>query len=101
MAPLGRLQTIAVHKSTVRFLERARGLAKFLEFSLVFLTGNHKADGQGITAVALASRFWGLGCPRIFHEVATHLKVKTTCCYFLSQRKQGNVLMDQSTVKNA
>ncbi|MFC1350567.1 MAG: SDR family oxidoreductase [gamma proteobacterium symbiont of Phacoides pectinatus] len=26
-----------------------------------------------VTAVALASRFWGLGCPKIFHEVATHL----------------------------
>ncbi|MEW8014520.1 MAG: ATP-binding protein, partial [Candidatus Sedimenticola endophacoides] len=30
-----------------------------------------------VTAVALASRFWGLGCPKIFHEVATLLgKVK-------------------------
>ncbi|MCU7915721.1 MAG: hypothetical protein KZQ65_07395, partial [Candidatus Thiodiazotropha sp. (ex Gloverina cf. vestifex)] len=29
--------------------------------------------GRGITAVALASRFWGLGCPKIFHEVATRL----------------------------
>ncbi|MCU7915414.1 MAG: hypothetical protein KZQ65_05780, partial [Candidatus Thiodiazotropha sp. (ex Gloverina cf. vestifex)] len=28
---------------------------------------------RGITAVALASRFWGLGCPKIFHEVATRL----------------------------
>ncbi|MEW7982198.1 MAG: hypothetical protein AB2812_05200, partial [Candidatus Sedimenticola endophacoides] len=28
-----------------------------------------------VTAVALASRFWGLGCPKIFHEVATHLLV--------------------------
>ncbi|MFC1339501.1 MAG: hypothetical protein G8D28_10320, partial [gamma proteobacterium symbiont of Phacoides pectinatus] len=27
-----------------------------------------------VTAVALASRFWGLGCPKIFHEVATHLR---------------------------
>ncbi|PUD98531.1 MAG: hypothetical protein C3L24_12665, partial [Candidatus Sedimenticola endophacoides] len=26
-----------------------------------------------VTAVALASRFWGLGCPKIFHEVATLL----------------------------
>ncbi|MCU7916132.1 MAG: methylated-DNA--[protein]-cysteine S-methyltransferase [Candidatus Thiodiazotropha sp. (ex Gloverina cf. vestifex)] len=31
-------------------------------------------DGRGITAVALASRFWGLGCPKIFHEVATRLR---------------------------
>ncbi|MCU7916014.1 MAG: hypothetical protein KZQ65_08970, partial [Candidatus Thiodiazotropha sp. (ex Gloverina cf. vestifex)] len=30
--------------------------------------------GRGITAVALASRFWGLGCPKIFHEVATRLE---------------------------
>ncbi|MCU7915753.1 MAG: GNAT family N-acetyltransferase [Candidatus Thiodiazotropha sp. (ex Gloverina cf. vestifex)] len=30
-------------------------------------------DGRGVTAVALASRFWGLGCPKIFHEVATRL----------------------------
>ncbi|PUE05527.1 MAG: hypothetical protein C3L24_01005, partial [Candidatus Sedimenticola endophacoides] len=27
-----------------------------------------------VTAVALASRFWGLGCPKIFHEVATLLQ---------------------------
>jgi len=26
-----------------------------------------------LKAVALASRFWGLGCPKIFHEVATLL----------------------------
>jgi REP element-mobilizing transposase RayT len=30
-------------------------------------------------AVALASRFWGLGCPKIFHEVATHLWIKGYC----------------------
>ncbi|PUD98042.1 MAG: hypothetical protein C3L24_13525 [Candidatus Sedimenticola endophacoides] len=28
-----------------------------------------------VTAVALASRFWGLGCPKIFHEVATLLEL--------------------------
>ena len=27
-----------------------------------------------IMAVALASRFWGLGCPKIYHEVATRLE---------------------------
>ncbi|WP_419630706.1 hypothetical protein, partial [Thiolapillus sp.] len=26
-----------------------------------------------IMAVALASRFWRLGCPKIYHEVATRL----------------------------
>ncbi|MEW8014099.1 MAG: pyridoxal-phosphate dependent enzyme, partial [Candidatus Sedimenticola endophacoides] len=29
-----------------------------------------------VTVVALASRFWGLGCPKIFHEVATLLMVE-------------------------
>jgi len=43
---MGRLQTIAPHNVKVRYLERARGLAKFLVFSLVVLTGNHKADRQ-------------------------------------------------------
>ncbi|MEW7977833.1 MAG: LapA family protein, partial [Candidatus Sedimenticola endophacoides] len=31
-----------------------------------------------VTAVALASRFWGLGCPKIFHEVATLLFASVT-----------------------
>ncbi|WP_419621143.1 hypothetical protein [Thiolapillus sp.] len=31
-------------------------------------------DGRGTMAVALASRFWRLGCPKIYHEVATRLR---------------------------
>ena len=32
-------------------------------------------DGQGAAGilVALASEFWGLGCPEIYNEVATRL----------------------------
>ena len=43
---LGRERAIAPHKLNVRYLERARGLANFLAYSLVVLAGNHKADGQ-------------------------------------------------------
>ena len=32
-----------------------------------------KQGGRGIMAVALASRFWRPGCPKINHEVATRL----------------------------
>ena len=33
---------------------------------------------RGTMAVALASRFWRLGRPKIFHEVATHLQEPKT-----------------------
>ncbi|PUD99298.1 MAG: hypothetical protein C3L24_11235, partial [Candidatus Sedimenticola endophacoides] len=40
-----------------------------------------------VTAVALASRFWGLGCPKIFHEVATLLcAVVLIIAFFISLR---------------
>ncbi len=34
-------------------------------------------DGQGAAGilVALASEFWGLGCPEIYNEVATRLLI--------------------------
>jgi len=34
--------------------------------------------GRGTMAAALASRFWRLGCPKIFHEVAAHLCIQTS-----------------------
>ncbi len=46
MSLMGRQRTIALHKVNVRYLEVAWGFAKFSAFFLVFLTGNHKADGQ-------------------------------------------------------
>ena len=33
-------------------------------------------DGRGTMAVALVSRFWRLGCPKIYHEVATRLSCR-------------------------
>ena len=39
-------------------------------------------DGQGAEGilVALASEFWGLGCPRIYNEVATRLEGTFDSC---------------------
>ena len=44
--------------------ERSDGVAK---------RHGRRAAGA-LKVVALASRFWGLGCPKIYHEVATRLK---------------------------
>ncbi|PUE05156.1 MAG: type I secretion system permease/ATPase [Candidatus Sedimenticola endophacoides] len=52
-----------------------------------------------VTAVALASRFWGLGCPKIFHEVATLLILfdfilKSLRAYFVDNAgKRADVLL--------
>ena len=37
--------------------------------------GTRTARAAGGILVALASEFWGLGCPRIYNEVATRLFV--------------------------
>jgi hypothetical protein len=31
--------------------------------------------GRGTSVAALASRFWGLGCPKIYHEVAARFTI--------------------------
>ncbi|PUD98714.1 MAG: hypothetical protein C3L25_11440 [Candidatus Sedimenticola endophacoides] len=46
-----------------------------------------------VTAVALASRFWGLGCPKIFHEVATLLPY-----LLIDSRGEDVVLFDPGSI---